>query len=72
MRVTEWQSDRGWKVDKGRRMEDGVTKVVGNRIRNWNRCQGITKSKGNQNKRTKDQKSKNKGKVKMVYDKSHI
>ena len=25
-------------------------------------------SKGNQNKRTKDQKSKNKGKVKMVYD----
>ena len=28
------EGDGGWKVDKGRRMEDGVTKVVGYGIRN--------------------------------------
>ena len=56
------------KVDKGWRMEDRVTKVVGNGIRKQNRCQGITKSKGNQNKRAKDQKSKNKEKMKIVHD----
>ena len=42
-------------MDKGQRMEDGVTKVVGNGIREQNKCQGITKSKANQNKRTKNQ-----------------
>ena len=49
-------------------IEDGVMKVVGDGIRKQNRCQGITKSKGNQNKRNKGSKSKNKGKVKLVYD----
>ena len=27
------EGDGGWKMDKGWRTEDGVTKVVGNRIR---------------------------------------
>ena len=29
--------------------------VVGNGIRKYNKCRGITKSKANQNKRTRDQ-----------------
>ena len=47
-------------MNKGQRTEDGVIKVVGNGIRKQNRCQGITKSKGNQDKeqRIKNQRTK--------------
>ena len=58
--------DGRWTRDGGWRME--VIKVVDNRIKKWNRCRGITKSKGSQNKRNKESKSKNKGEMKMVYD----